>query len=200
MPALNTTSPPEPFSPPPDDAPATSGGTPATPRRGRRAAPPADSGIARELRRRRELLRLSIREAAARTGVSHTVINEIERGRRLPTVRTFERLRHGLGLDATAHILLRPPEPTEPLEVHLARLAACLWACGGAAQLVDLAAALGISAAAVREQLSRSPPRRLRDRHGHRRSRGAPRAVPGGGAGGRCARPPRRRAAAGRGE
>jgi chromosome segregation and condensation protein ScpB len=68
-------------------------------------------------------------------------------------VRTFERLRRGLGLDASAHILLRAPEPAKPLDVHLARLAACLWACGGRVQLVDLATALGIATTAVREQL-----------------------------------------------
>lgn len=128
-------------------------------RRGRRAAPPANTGIARELRRRRELLRLSIREVAERTGVSHTVINEIERGKRLPTVRTFERLRHGLGLDASPEILVRPPQPVDTLDLHLTRLAACLWASGGRIHLADLAAALGTSAAAVREQLPVVAPR-----------------------------------------
>jgi chromosome segregation and condensation protein ScpB/DNA-binding XRE family transcriptional regulator len=132
---------------------------PATaPRRGRKPAPPADT-IARELRRRRELLRLSIREAAKRTGVSHTVIAKIERGKRLPTVRTFQRLRHGLGLDATPDILVGPAQPVEPLEVHLTRLATCLWASGGQAFLADLGAALGTSAAVVREQLPVLAPR-----------------------------------------
>ena len=54
---------------------------------------------------------------------------------------------------------MRPPEPAEPLEVHLGRLAACLWASGGRIPLTELAAALGISAAAVREQLPRVVPR-----------------------------------------
>lgn len=143
----------------PAPEPSTDGAKATPPRRGRRPAPPADSGIARELRRRRELLRLSIRAAAERTGVSHTVINEIERGHRLPTVRTFERLRHGLGLDASPDILVRPPQPVDPLEVHLSRLAACLWASGGRIHLADLAAALGTSVAVVREQLPALAPR-----------------------------------------
>lgn len=131
----------------------------AASRRGRKAAAPADTEVARTLRRRRELLRLSIREAATRTGVSHTVISEIERGRRLPTVRTFERLRQGLGLDASPEMLVRPPQPVEPLEVYLTRLGACLWASGSRIRVADLAASLGTSAAVVREQLPVVAPR-----------------------------------------
>jgi chromosome segregation and condensation protein ScpB len=85
--------------------------------------------------------------------VSHTVISDIENGRRLPTLRTFERLRRGLGLDAPPEILVRLPEPVETVESHLVRLAACLWACGGRVALTDLAAALELPATAVREQL-----------------------------------------------
>ena len=134
-------------------------GAPFTPPSVRRATTAVSSPVGAELRRRREMLRIGIREAARRTGVSHTVISEVESGRRLPTVRTFERLRRGLGLDATAHILLRPAEPVGDLEVHLVRLAACLWASGGRITIADLAGALGIHATAVREQLSLVAPR-----------------------------------------
>jgi chromosome segregation and condensation protein ScpB/DNA-binding XRE family transcriptional regulator len=112
-----------------------------------------------ELRRRREMLRLTLREASRQTGVSHTVISEIENGRRLPTVRTFEKLRRGLGIDAPVEILLRAREPVGILEVHLVRLAACLWASGGRITITDLAEALGIHATAVREQLPLVAPR-----------------------------------------
>ena len=135
------------------------GSQPCIPSPPRRAATAVSSPIGAELRRRREMLRIGIREAARRTGVSHTVISEVESGRRLPTVRTFERLRSGLGLDATVHILLRPGEPVGILEVHLVRLAACLWASGGRITITDLAGALGIHATAVREQLPLVAPR-----------------------------------------
>jgi chromosome segregation and condensation protein ScpB len=135
------------------------GSQPCIPSPPRRAATAVSSPIGAELRRRREMLRIGIREASRRTGVSHTVISGIESGGRLPTVRTFERLRRGLGLDATAHILLRPPEPVGVLEVHLVRLAACLWASGGRITITDLAGALGIHATAVREQLPLVAPR-----------------------------------------
>jgi chromosome segregation and condensation protein ScpB len=87
------------------------------------------------------------------------VISEIECGRRLPTVRTFERLRRGLGLEAPAHILTRPVEPAEAPERDLVRLAACLWACGGHIAISELAAALALPAGPVREQLARVAPR-----------------------------------------
>ena len=132
---------------------SSAAGPPPRRRRGRKPADAAATPAARELRRRREQLGLSIRAAAARAGVSHTVIVEIEQGRRLPNVGTYERLRQGLGLDAPASVLVRPPEPAEITEVHLARLCACLWACGGRISLGDLATALGLMTAAVREQL-----------------------------------------------
>ncbi len=73
--------------------------------------------------------------------------------------RTFERLRHGLGLDASPDILVRPPQPVDLLEVHLTRLGACLWASGSRIHIADLAASLGTSAAVVREQLPVVAPR-----------------------------------------
>jgi chromosome segregation and condensation protein ScpB len=105
------------------------------------------------------MLRLSVREASRRTGVSHTVISEIETGRRLPTVRIFERLRRGLGIDAPAEMLVRPPEPVDAREADLIRLAACLWPSGGRAVLVALAGALSIPISVVREQLPLVAPR-----------------------------------------
>lgn len=62
------------------------------------AGVPAAPSVATELRRRRQLLGWSQAEAARRSGVSRTVINEIERGRRVPQTRTYEKLRGALGL------------------------------------------------------------------------------------------------------
>lgn len=120
----------------------------------------ADAGnLGLELRRRREQLRLSVRGAAKRTGVSPTVIAEIERGERVPTLRTVGRLREGLGLEVPRAVLLRRLAPQEPLEAHLVRLGACLWGMGGRARIDELAAALELPAAAVRGQLPFLAPR-----------------------------------------
>ncbi len=68
--------------------------------------------VATELRRRRELLGWSQVEAARRSGVSRTVINEIEAGRRVPQTRTYEKLRDALGLAAPAAVALLRDRPT----------------------------------------------------------------------------------------
>ncbi len=110
--------------------------------------------VATELRRRRELLGWSQAEAARRSGVSRTVINEIERGRRMPHTATYEKLRGSLGLSLpTAQALLRRPEPADWGERQLATVAACLLARQGGT-LAALAEATGVSIPAIREQLS----------------------------------------------
>jgi chromosome segregation and condensation protein ScpB/DNA-binding XRE family transcriptional regulator len=110
--------------------------------------------VATELRRRRELLGWSQVEAAKRSGISRTVINEIEAGRRAPSTRTYERLREALGLSlSTATALLHRPVPGSHTERQLTTLAACLVSTRGGT-LAVYAEALGISGPAVREQLS----------------------------------------------
>jgi segregation and condensation protein B len=121
-------------------------------RRGRRPAAPAP-GVPAEIRRRRDVLGLTLREASVLTGVSSTVLCEVERGRRVPSLRTYERLRDGLGLTAPASALVERKRMVVPLEErHLATLAACIVTGGGAA-LADMAGALGVSIPAVREGL-----------------------------------------------
>ena len=110
--------------------------------------------VATEMRRRRELLGWSQAEAARRSGVSRTVINEIEHGRRVPQTRTYERLRAALGLEiGAAPALLRRHAPQEWTERQLATLAACVLS-GHGGSLAALADAVGVSIPAVREQLS----------------------------------------------
>jgi transcriptional regulator with XRE-family HTH domain len=58
------------------------------------------SDLARELRRRRELLGLSQVALAQVSGMSQTVINRVEAGARVPTDSTYARLRAALGLKA----------------------------------------------------------------------------------------------------
>jgi chromosome segregation and condensation protein ScpB/DNA-binding XRE family transcriptional regulator len=131
---------------------------------GRRAVPATEEtvevtgaalpSVATELRRRRELLGWSQVEAATRSGISRTVINEIERGRRAPSTRTYKKLRDALGLSLpTATALLHRPAPGSHTERQLTTLAACLVSTRGGT-LAAYAQALGVSVPAVREQLS----------------------------------------------
>lgn len=112
------------------------------------------NAVATELRRRRELLGISQTEAAKRSGVSRTQINLMESGRRVPSIRTYERLRAGLGLVAPAATLIPPPRPHGLMEEHLASLAACLCASHGT-NLAKLAEALHITIPAAREGVLR---------------------------------------------
>ena len=122
-------------------------------RRGRRAHAVGTTPVAEELRRRRLALDLTVRQAATRAAVTPVMISEIERGVRVPSVATWAKLRQRLGIDAPLAVLTRSQAPTDVLDVHLTRLAACLIGSGGRARLPDLAQALGLPAAAVREQL-----------------------------------------------
>ncbi len=88
--------------------------------------------MATELRRRRELLGISQVKASRRTGVARTVINEIERGKRTPSLARPPR---GTGDAAPPAVLLRPPPPPDLTEAHLRRLAACAVVAGGNAPL-----------------------------------------------------------------
>jgi chromosome segregation and condensation protein ScpB/DNA-binding XRE family transcriptional regulator len=119
---------------------------------------PLPTSVAVELRRRRELLGISQAEAARRSGVSRTVIWEIEAGTRVPSVRTYERLRAGLGLVAPSSVLIPRREPLALNEKEMAKLAACV-VVGRSVLLSDLAAATGTSIPAVREGLLAIAPR-----------------------------------------
>ncbi|MDB5068484.1 MAG: Segregation and condensation complex subunit ScpB [Chloroflexi bacterium] len=114
--------------------------------------PQVAAAIATELRRRRTALHLGVRALARATGVSASLISEIERCKRVPSIATFARLRAGLGLDAPASALIAPQPPAGLLDEDLTRLAACVVLQRGAT-LAALAEALGISLAAVREGL-----------------------------------------------
>ena len=112
------------------------------------------TGIARELRERRQLLGWSQVELGRTAKVGRTVINQIEAGTRVPSLRTYAKLRAALGLEP-------PPAAASPrrLPLQLADdlVAAC---CAGLLArtrlpLAELASALEISIPAVRENLER---------------------------------------------
>src|SRR5947209_14450039 len=84
--------------------------------------------VAEEVRRGREALRWSQAEAARQSGVSRTVVCEIEAGQRVPSLRTYERLRAALGLDVPAAVLA-PPKPRVTVgDERRTRLAAAVLA------------------------------------------------------------------------
>jgi chromosome segregation and condensation protein ScpB/DNA-binding XRE family transcriptional regulator len=126
--------------------------------------PPADAGaqagaelagrpvvsVAEEVRRGREALHWSQAEVARQSGVSRTVVCEIEAGRRIPSLRTYERLRAALGLEQPAAVLA-PPCPRVTLgDEYLTRLAAALLS-GHTCSLATLAEGLGVAIPAIRE-------------------------------------------------
>lgn len=82
--------------------------------------------------------------------MSRTVVNEVERGRRIPSLRTYDRLRTALGLDLPATLALLPSvAPSAPSERFLTTLAAALIT-GRRVALADLAVTLGSEVSAVR--------------------------------------------------
>ncbi len=114
--------------------------------------------LATELRRRRELLGLSQVALSEHTGISRTVINRVESGARVPSVRTYARLRAALGLEAPPASLITARLPVRLGEDVLTALCAALVVTRDVS-LADLASALDISICAVRENLDRAAER-----------------------------------------
>jgi chromosome segregation and condensation protein ScpB len=84
--------------------------------------------------------------------VSREVISGVLNGRRVPSVRSYERLRRSLGLLPSAARLTRPAPPADLYEEHISRLAACV-VVSRSLLLADLSDATGVAIAAVRESL-----------------------------------------------
>ena len=110
------------------------------------------TALARELREGRALLGISQAALSKASGVSRTVINKIEAGARVPSVRTYARLREALGLEAPAASLIGQRLPRRLEESHLAALCAAIVVTQ-TATLADLASALDLSIPAIRENL-----------------------------------------------
>jgi chromosome segregation and condensation protein ScpB len=116
------------------------------------------SEIARELRRRRELLGLSQVALSELSGVSRGVINRVESGGRTPSVRTYARLRAALGLEVPPASLIPIRQPVRLEEDLVAAVCAALLVTRDV-PLADLASALDISVPAIRENLDRAAER-----------------------------------------
>jgi chromosome segregation and condensation protein ScpB len=106
--------------------------------------------LAGSVRARREQLGWSQSRLARASGVSRTVVNEVENGRRSPSLPTYDKLRRALGLDLAASLALLPTAaPAAPSERFLTTVAATLITTGRV-ELADAAAALQVDATAVR--------------------------------------------------
>jgi transcriptional regulator with XRE-family HTH domain len=58
--------------------------------------------VAQAIKRRREQLRLTLRDLASQSGVSASMISDIERGAKSPTISTLDALAQALGLPVSA--------------------------------------------------------------------------------------------------
>jgi len=106
--------------------------------------------LAGSVRARREQLGWSQSRLARASGVSRTVVNEVENGRRSPSLPTYDKLRRALGLDLASSLALLPTTaPAAPTERFLTAVAALLITAGRV-ELADAAAALQVDATAVR--------------------------------------------------
>lgn len=115
-------------------------------------SPPVEPGVGlgESLRSRREQLGWSQARLARDSGVSRTVVNEVERGRRSPSLGTYDRLRKALGLDLAGSLsLLLTAAPSAPSEQFLTTLGAAVLT-GRQVALADLAVALAVDVTAVR--------------------------------------------------
>jgi len=106
--------------------------------------------LAGSVRARREQLGWSQSRLARASGVSRTVVNEVENGRRSPSLPTYDKLRRALGLDLASSLALLPTAaPAAPSERFLTTVAAILITTGRV-ELSGAAAALRVDATAVR--------------------------------------------------
>ena len=112
------------------------------------------SGVALEIRHRRQLLGLSQVQLAEVSGVSRTVINKVEQGARVPSLRTYARLRASLGLEAPPAALIPAPVPTR-LDADLVTALCAGLLMTREVSLGELASALDLAIPAVRENLDR---------------------------------------------
>jgi len=102
------------------------------------------------VRARREQLGWSQSRLARASGVSRTVVNEVENGRRSPSLPTYDKLRRALGLDLASSLALLPTAtPASPSERFLTTVAGLLITVGRL-ELADAAAALQADATAIR--------------------------------------------------
>lgn len=127
---------------------------------GRKASPVASSSVAEELRLGREELGLTLREVARRTGISPSFLSQLERGRRVPSLATYERLRAFLGVELSQDTPGRQPLFLgSVVSEELLRSTAARLIADRETSLPELARAVGARAVEVRAALGVIGPR-----------------------------------------
>ncbi len=106
--------------------------------------------LGRSVRARREQLGWSQSRLARASGVSRTVVNEVENGRRSPSLPTYDKLRRALGLDLASSLALLPTATPASVSERFLTTVAGLLITAGRIELTDAAAALQADATAVR--------------------------------------------------
>jgi len=106
--------------------------------------------LAGSVRARREQLGWSQSRLARASGVSRTVVNEVENGRRSPSLPTYDKLRRALGLDLASSLALLPTAPPAAASEGFLATVAALLITTGRVELADAAAALQVDATAIR--------------------------------------------------
>lgn len=70
------------------------------------------------LKQRRLMLKLTLRELAAKSGVSVSHLARVERGERFPSVHILRKIAKPLGLDESLRMIMAGYLPPEPSEEH----------------------------------------------------------------------------------
>jgi len=78
------------------------------------------------------------------------VVNEVENGRRSPSLPTYDKLRRALGLDLASSLALLPTATPASLSERFLTTVAAILITAGRLELADAAAALQADATAIR--------------------------------------------------
>jgi transcriptional regulator with XRE-family HTH domain len=76
--------------------------------------------VAQAVKRRREQLRLTLRDLASKSGISASMISDVERGAKSPTISTLDALAQALGLPMSAFVDSAAPLASR---IHVVRAA-----------------------------------------------------------------------------
>lgn len=115
--------------------------------------------LSASLRVRREQLGWSQSELARVRGVSRTVVNEVEKGRRWPSLGTYDKLRTALGLNLPDALALLPTAAPEDLSERFLVSVLALLVTAGRVDLAEAAGAVGVTTTRLRMAVAQAADR-----------------------------------------